>query len=98
MKRIIQGLALAALISSAPAVWSESNFIDADAGSSIPVASTYADRHLTEADKQRPGFDFGGYQEFGSVLPAKSTYADRHAGEPDRTAHVAFPHSLPLMD
>jgi hypothetical protein len=98
MKRIIQGLAFAALISGAPAVWSESNFNDADAGSSIPVAWTYADKHLTETDKRRPAFDFGGTAEFASALPVTSTYADRHAGELDRTAHVQFPRSLPLMD
>ena len=49
MKRIIQGLAFAALVLAAPAVWSESlNLGDADAGSSIPVQSTYADRHATD--------------------------------------------------
>ena len=98
MKRTIQALALAALVSAAPAAWSDWNYGDADEGSSIPVASTYADRHLTEADKQRPGSTFGVDADQGSVLPVKSTYADRHAGEPDRTARVEFPHSLPLMD
>ena len=97
MKRIIQGLAFAALISGAPAVWSEWNYNDADAGASIPTQSTYADRHASEPVKLK-GFASTANGDVPLSMPAQSTYADRHAGEPDRTAHVPFPRSLALMD
>jgi hypothetical protein len=80
MKRIIQGLAFAALVSGAPAVWSEWNFNDADSGSSIPAQSTYADRHANEP-VQLFGFASLADADAGSILPAQSTRADRYAEE-----------------
>ena len=97
MKRIIQGLAFAALISGAPAVWSAWNFNDADEGSSIPAQSTYADQRAGERARLI-GFPSRPAGDVPLSMPAQSTYADRHAGEPDRTAHVQFPRSLQLMD
>jgi hypothetical protein len=81
MKRIIQGLTFAALISGAPAVWSEWNFNDADAGASIPARSTYADRHAGEP-VQLIGFAWLPKGEAFLGIPAQSNYAYRHAGEP----------------
>ena len=76
MKCIIQGLAFAALISGAPAVWSEWNFNDADLGANIPAQSTYADRHAGEP-AQIYGFASLVDGDAGVSLPTQSTYADR---------------------
>jgi len=85
MKRIIQGLVFAAIAAGAQAAWSDSlGFLDADAGYSLPAQWTYADRHLTNADKHRPAFDFGGTTEFASPVPITSTYADRHLTDADK--------------
>ena len=81
MKRIIQGLAFAALVSGAPAVWSEWNFNDAGAGVSIPTQSTYADRYAGKP-AQLIGFASNVNGDLGVSIPTRSTYADRDAGKP----------------
>jgi hypothetical protein len=86
MKRIIQGLVLATLISTAQA----SPFpADGDADYSLPARSTYADRHAGDRDiGVGSPFPAGG-ESIG--LPAKWTYADRHAGDRDMRVGSAFP-------
>jgi hypothetical protein len=98
MKRIIQGLAFAALILGAPAVWSEWNLNDADAGASIPVQSTYADRHAGES-VQLHGFASIVDGDAGVSLPTQSTYADRFARDRARVASSASTQAaLSLLD
>jgi hypothetical protein len=86
MKRIIQGLVLATLISTAQA----SPFpADGDADLSLPALSTYADRHA--GDRNIPvgsAFPVGG-EPLG--MPAQWTYADRHAGDRVTRVGSAFP-------
>lgn len=82
MKRVIQGLVLAALFTTAQAAP-----FPAD-GELVPLAaqSTYADRH---AGNMQGG---GWSPSEGELvaLPARSTYADRHAGEASKIG-AAFP-------
>jgi hypothetical protein len=88
MKRIIQGLVLAALVSTAQA----SPFpADGETIFSVPAEWTYADRHAGEPNTL-----------VGSAIPAdgeasslavESTYADRHAGDPNILVGSAFPAS-----
>ena len=88
MKRIIQGLVLATLISTAQA----SPFpADAESSYSPPVAWTYADRHAGEPN-MLVGSAIPADAE-SSSLSAQSTYADRHAGEPSILVGSAFPAS-----
>jgi hypothetical protein len=88
MKRIIQGLALAALVSAAQVSYGSAFPADGEP-TSVPVAWTYADRHAVGSD-QRMGSAFPANGEEKSV-PVASTYADRHAGESDRRVGSAFP-------
>src|SRR4030095_664947 len=86
MKRIIQGLVLATLVSTAQA----SPFpADGEGVLGIPVEWTYADKHAVEPN----GF-VGSAIPVGSesfAFPAQSTYADKHAGEPNRLVGSAIP-------
>lgn len=75
MKRIIQGLILAALISTAQA----SPFPGNGDPVNLPVEWTYADRHAGE-DVRDMGSAIPGNGDPVS-LPVESTYADRFAGE-----------------
>ena len=88
MKRIIQGLALAALISTAQASQASAFPPDGEP-TSVPVAWTYADRHAGGPDL-RVGSSFPPNGEETSV-PVASTYADRHAGESGQIIGSAFP-------
>ena len=89
MKRIIQGLALVALVSAAQASYGSSFPADGEP-TSVPVAWTYADRHAGGSD-QRVGSAFAANGEEKSV-PVASTYADQHAGEIQSDTLVArFP-------
>ena len=90
MKRIIQGLAFVALISAAHASYGSAFPADGEAVS-VPMAWTFADRHMGRSG-----------QSMGSVFPANgdekplsvgSTYADRHAGELNQRLGSAFPAS-----
>ena len=81
MKRIIQGLAFAALVSAAPAVWSGplgwgSNGL----GSIIPTQSTYADTHAA-GSARLIGFPSLPNGDVARNFPDMPTYAGRHAGE-----------------
>jgi hypothetical protein len=79
---LIQGLALATLISTAQA----SPFpADGDADYSLPARSTYADRHAGDRD-MRVGSAFPADGDADYSLPARSTYADRFAT--DRAQHA----------
>jgi hypothetical protein len=75
MKRIIQGLVLATLISTAQA----SPFPGNGDPVSLPAQWTYADRHAG-GDNMQMGSAIPGNGDPVS-LPALSTYADRFAGE-----------------
>jgi hypothetical protein len=87
MKRIIQGLALVALVSAAQASYGSSFPADGEP-TSVPVAWTYADRHAGGSD-QRAGSAFPADGEAKSI-PVASTYADRHARKVDqRTAALS---------
>jgi len=77
MKRIIQGLVLAALISTAQA----SPFPDNGDPVSLTVEWTYADRHAGEVIVDM-GSAIAGNGDPVS-LTVESTYADRFAGEVD---------------
>ena len=81
MKRIIQGLVLATLISTAQA----SPFPEGGEPSGLAPEWTYADRHSGGGNMQvGSAFPEGGEP---SGLPAQSTYADRFAT--DRARHVS---------
>jgi len=80
MKRIIQGLALAALVSVAPAVWSGWNLDDTDPGGTLPVHSTWADRHAAESSRLY-GFPSLPNADVARNFPNMPTHADKHAGE-----------------
>jgi hypothetical protein len=75
MKRIIQGLVLATLISTAQA----SPFPDNGDPVSLPVQWTYADRHAGEVVGDMGSAIPGNGDPVN--LPTESTYADRFAGE-----------------
>ena len=84
MKRIIQGLVLAALV-SAVQTSQASAFPASGDETSVPVAWTYADKHAGGLD-QSMGSAFPASGDEKSV-PVASTYADRFAREADqRTA------------
>jgi carbonic anhydrase len=78
MKRIIQGLVLAALV-SAVQTSQASAFPASGDETSVPVAWTYADRHAGEMN-QSIGSAFPASGDEKSV-PVAWTYADKHAGE-----------------
>ena len=83
MKRIIQSLVVAALVSTAQA----SPFpVSAEASSSPPVEWTYADRH-------EPNTLAGTIPGGGDVVgqPAQSSYAEEHANEPRTLMGSAIP-------
>src|SRR5262245_20978790 len=85
MKRIIQGLFVAALVSTAQA----SPFpVSAEESSSPAVEWTYADRHAGEPNRV-DGVIPGGGETYG--LPAQSSYADEHANEPRTLVGSAIP-------
>jgi hypothetical protein len=83
MKRIIQGLALTALIAVAQASQGASFPASGDE-TSVPVASTYADMHAGEPN-QRIGSAFPASGDENSV-PVASTYADQFAREAEKRA------------
>ena len=85
MKRIIQGLVLATLVTTAQASPFPGN------GDPVPLPAewTYADRHAVEPGAMAGG-SFGGDGEL-VALPARSTYADRHAGDANTMTGSAFP-------
>jgi sulfur carrier protein ThiS len=85
MKRIIQGLVLATLISTAQA----SPFPDNGDPVSLPAQWTYADRHAGEGNMQ-VGSAIPGNGDPVS-LPAELTYADQFAGEGDVQLGSAIP-------
>jgi hypothetical protein len=82
MKRVIQVLVLATLVTTAQA-----SPFPAD-GELVPLAaqSTYADRHAGNMQ----GGNWSASEGELVALPAQSTYADRHANEASRTGS-AFP-------
>jgi hypothetical protein len=82
MKRIIQGLVLATLISTAQA----SPFPDNGDPVNLPAHWTYADRHAGESNTQ----EGSAFPDNGDPvnLPAQSTYADRFAT--DRAQHAGI--------
>ena len=93
MKHINQGFAIAALLSAAQASYASPLPADGEP-TSVPVAWTYADRHVdgsawTYADRHVVGSD----QRIGSAFPANaeeksipvaSTYADLYAGQSEQ--------------
>ena len=85
MKRIIQGLVLGTLISTAQA----SPFPDNGDPVSLPAQWTYADRHAGGADGQVGSAIPGNGDPVN--LPAKSTYADGFAGEGNMQLGSAIP-------
>ena len=87
MKRIIQGLFLATLISAAQA----SPFpMGGDEGSGPANEWTYADRHIGDRDV-RIGTAFPMGSDDVSGPAPHSTYADSHAGDRDMLAGNPFP-------
>jgi hypothetical protein len=74
MKHINQGFAIAALLSAAQASYASPFPADGEP-TSVPVAWTYADRHMDGSD-----------QRMGSAFPANaaSTYADLYAGQSEQ--------------
>ena len=85
MKRIIQGLVLATLISTAQA----SPFPGNGDPVELPAQWTYADRHAGEGNMQVGSAIPGNGDPV--ELPALSTYADRFAGEGDVQLGSAIP-------
>jgi sulfur carrier protein ThiS len=85
MKRIIQGLVLATLISTAQA----SPFPADGEPVNLPAQWTYADRHAGEGNVQLSSAIPGNGEQVN--LPAQSTYADAHAGEGNMQLGSAFP-------
>jgi len=83
MKRIIQGLVLAALVTTAQAAPFPAE------GEPVALASqsTYADRHVGERSAIGNAFAADGEP---AALVSQSTYADRHTGERS-TIGNAFP-------
>jgi hypothetical protein len=77
MERINQGFAIAALLSAAQASYASPFPADGEPAP-VPVAWTYADRHVDGPD-QRMGSAFPADGEEKSV-PVTSTYADLYAG------------------
>jgi hypothetical protein len=87
MKRIIQSLVLAALISTAQA----SPFpAGAEEVASLPSESTHADRYSGIADVQTSSAIPAGAEDVAS-LPPEPTHADRYAGEGDVQMGSAIP-------
>ena len=85
MKRIIQSLVLATLISTAQA----SPFPGNGDPVSLPPEWTYADRNAGD-DSVQLGSAIPGNGDPVS-MPAESTYADAHAGEGNMQVGSAFP-------
>ena len=81
MKGINQGFAIAALLSAAQASYASPFPADGEP-TSVPVAWTYADRHVDGYD-QRMGSAFPTHGEQKSV-PVASTYADLYAGHSEQ--------------
>ena len=87
MKRIIQGLVLSTLISTAQASPNPANGDDPIGGPSPEW--TYADRHAGEGNMQLGSAFPAGDETTGPAV--EWTYADRHAGEGDMQLGSAFP-------
>jgi len=94
MKRIIQGLALAALVSVAPAVWSGPlGWGNNGVGSIIPTQSTYADEHAGAVKLY--GFPTLPNADVARNFPDMPTYNGQHADASSRL--YGFP-TLPNAD
>jgi hypothetical protein len=63
-------------------------------GISVPVQSTYAERHANDPVKSTGSAIPEQDQEMGPSVAFRSTYADRHANDPVRSAGSAFPTPL----
>ena len=87
MKRIIQALVLATLVSTAQA----SAFpAGADDVASLPSESTYADQFVGQPDVQTSSAIPAGADDMAS-LASEPTHADRYIGEGDTQMGSAFP-------
>ena len=81
MKHINQGFAIAALLSAAQASYASPFPADGEP-TSVPMAWTYADRHVDGSD-QRMGSAFLADGAEKSV-PVASTYAELYAGQTEQ--------------
>ena len=81
MKRNLQVLALAAILSGTQAVANDTFSTGTGEWESIPARQTYADRHAAEIAKSPATKPFPlGSGEYESI-PAAETYADRHRND-----------------